>query len=107
MINGTSIYINQATDFSVELTIESELDLDIETLSVISQIRKNFASSVAGEFDIEYIGDNVFRISMSANTTASLSPGKYVYDVLAYNDDETYKVSSGLVYVIETVTRRP
>lgn len=106
----SEITIEQYADFSTTINVEDLQGnyLNLFNYSVASQIRKSFYSSVATDF-VAAIGkydEGEILLDLSANTTANLSPGRYLYDVVIKSGtNEVTRVVEGIVNVIPGVTR--
>lgn len=107
-----NLIINSGSDFSQTFTLEgtdTEFAFDLTSYTAESQMRKWSGSSTYTEFDtsIEYpptAGRILLRLT--SEQTASLKPGRYVYDVLIIDPyGIKNKVIEGMVLVAEGVTR--
>lgn len=107
MATKANIIIDQGTTFSTEiyLTDDAGNALNLLDYTANSQIRKWYTSNSAVSFTIN-LDSGVVRLSLSANTTASLEAGRYVYDVLLTDVGNTVtRVLEGIVTVTPRVTR--
>lgn len=105
----SELYIEQFADFesTIDLTDDYGGDLDLANCVFTSSMKKSYYSSNATNFIIEldpYSSSSIV-LHMSANNTANLSPGRYVYDVLL-TDPSNYKIRviEGIVTVLPGVT---
>lgn len=101
-----NIVIDQGVDYStnVTLTDEEENVIDLTGYTANSQIRKTFTSSNAVTFSTSITPAlGVVTLSLTANQTASIVAGRYVYDVFLTNGSG---VKSRIVEGIVTVTPR-
>jgi len=106
MASRSNIYIDQGADFriTVELFDENDLDLPITNNDFFADMRKFYSSTKAADFTISKANNDI-TLTMTANTTASLKPGKYEYDVLMRKPTgEISKVVEGLAIVVPTIT---
>lgn len=106
MATKANIIIDQGTTFNTEiyLTDESGNALDLSVYTANSQIRKWYTSNSAVNFNVSLISGTIF-LSLSANSTASLEAGRYVYDVLLRDNSNTVtRVVEGIVTVTPRVT---
>lgn len=108
----SNLVINAGADFSQVFTLESNATnsvLDLSTYTITSQMRKHSASSTAINFNSSILNPSqgTIKIGLSSATTANIKPGRYIYDVNAYNssDYSTTRVIEGMVLVREGVTR--
>ena len=106
MGSKANIYIDQGTDFrlSLELFDEDNDEMVLSTITFHADMRKLYSSKKAVDFDIETANNDVTLV-LSADTTATLNPGKYQYDVLMKKSTgETSKLLEGLATVVPTIT---
>jgi hypothetical protein len=109
MATRANIIIPQGSSFSTtfSLTDENGDPLDLSGYSAASQMRKHHTSSNAVSFTIELVANaGTIGISLTANQTANVVSGRYVYDV--ETTDGTGAVSrvvEGIATVTPQVTR--
>lgn len=110
MTARANLYIDQGTDFSVDLDIFSDdgEDLPISNYTFQGDAKKVFSSSgPAFEFDISYVPNstNKVEIRLNANTSVDIDPGKYQYDVVMISPSNVRtKILEGLVFIVATMT---
>ena len=104
-----NLLIDQGSTFSTMLSLTNELDeaMDLTGYSGASQVRKHYTSSNSTAFSIQLNNNTgTVTLSMSANTTANLVSGRYVYDVeITSSSGVTTRVIEGIVTVTPNVTR--
>ena len=107
----SNLVINAGTDFSQVFSLEnntSSSDLNLTNYSVNALLRKHHGSSSSTVFSAQVtdaLAGNV-RIGLGATITASLKPGRYVYDVVIIdNVGAKTRVVEGMALVREGVTR--
>lgn len=107
-----NLVINTGTTFEQTFTLEStdsSTPVDLSDYTISSQMRKHPGSSSATTFSTEILNAQAGRIfiGLSTSQTASLKPGRYVYDILATDTiaNKTTRVIEGMVLVREGVTR--
>lgn len=107
----SNLVINTHTDFSQIFSLGdslSDLALDLTGYSVHSQLRKHQGSNTAVSFATTVYNPTFgqVKIGLSTSQTASLKPGRYVYDILLIDPDGiTTRVVEGMALVREGVTR--
>jgi hypothetical protein len=108
----SNLVINAGADFSQVFTLESistNSVLNLSTYTIASQMRKHSASSssIAFTSTILNASQGTIRIGLTSTTTTNIKPGRYIYDINAYNssDGTTSRVIEGMVLVREGVTR--
>jgi hypothetical protein len=109
MATKANLTIDQGATFNTVITLtDSDGDaIDLTGYSGASQMRKHYTSSTAYEFDVALGGaSGTITLSMSANTTASIASGRYLYDVeLTDTTDQVSRVFEGIVTVNPNITR--
>jgi len=111
MASYSNLFVDQGADFSTFVTIESSDNgpLDLTDLLIKGQIRKSYSSSTAFDFTVikTDIAGGQIQIKIDSGTSASLSAGRYVYDVFAENtlDDTRFKIIEGILEIVPRVTR--
>lgn len=110
MTSRANLYIDQGTDFLVDIDIFSDNDeeLPISDYTFQGDAKKVFSSSgPAFGFDISYVpySVNKVEIQLSANTSANIEPGKYQYDIVMISPSNVRtKLLEGLVFIVATMT---
>jgi hypothetical protein len=101
-----NLVIDQGTSYSTSLTLVNEegVSANLSGYSANSQIRKTFSSSNAHTFSTTIdTASSVIILSLTANQTANIVAGRYVYDVFL---TDTVGIVSRIVEGIVTVTPR-
>ena len=108
MATVQNIVIDQGTTFSLDinLTNDDASAKDLTSYTVASQMRKSYEASTKTDFTTAKV-DNTGKvtISLTAAQTATLKPGRYLYDVEIASASETLRVLEGLVTVTPEVTK--
>lgn len=109
MAENINIYIDQATTFVVEFQIfdETSANNSVEDYDFIARMKKVFSSTNPDvPFSIGKDNDRI-TVSLSANTTENIEPGKYYYDIVMIDNSNgaTTKIVEGLAFVLETMSR--
>lgn len=104
-----NIVIDQGTSFStsINLTDTDDAVIDLTDFTGAAQMRKHFTSSNSTPFVVTIVpADGVVQLSLTANTTANLVAGRYVYDVELTDTNGTIsRIVEGIVTVTPNVTR--
>ena len=106
MASRSNIYIDQGADFriTIELFDGDDDDLIIDNYTFFADMKKFYSSAKAADFGIEKANNDI-TLTLTANTTGDLKPGKYEYDVLMRKPTgEISKVVEGLAIVVPTIT---
>lgn len=107
----SNLVINAGTNFDQVFTLENintNSAINLTNYIVKAQMRKHASASGVTTFTTSVYESSTgkIKIGLSTTSTASLKPGRYVYDILmtdAYNN--TSRVIEGMVLVREGVTR--
>lgn len=109
MATKANLLIDQGTDYttSVTLTDNNGDPIDITGYTGASQMRKSYTSSTYYAFNVAIDGPiGKITLTMSANTTSGISPGRYLYDVeLTDVQNHVSRVFEGIVTVTPNITR--
>jgi hypothetical protein len=107
MATKANIVIDQGTTFNttISLTDDAGDPLDLSVYSANGQIRKWYTSSNSTNFTITLSGGDLY-LSLNSASTANLSAGRYVYDVILRDNSNTItRVVEGMVTVTPRVSR--
>lgn len=113
MADTSNIYIDQGTDFSINLNLfEDDGEIyDLTVQQLYCNVRKLYSSAIAFSptFVIEPGGQmGVVEMKVSASSTADLQPGKYTYDILMVTQNGAIiKLVEGLIILLPTMSRIP
>lgn len=104
-----NIEIDQGTDFYASIDLIDEDGIyDLANHTVAAQMRKNYASQTAIDFDVT-INEDFGRIllGLSRSVTETLEPGRYLYDVEITNNltDRRARAVEGIATVTPGITR--
>jgi len=103
--------IDQGADFSKNFTVTTDgsTTYDISDLTLQAQMRKSYdSSSAAATFTASVVtgSSGIYKLVLSNSTSASISAGRYVYDVeLILADSTIEKVHYGIVTVNPEATK--
>lgn len=108
MATKANLVIDQGASFSTDLTLTDENGdmLILSGYTANSQLRKWYTSSNATVFATSVnVDSGVISLSLTANQTASLASGRYVYDVEISDGSTISRVVEGIITVTPNVTR--
>lgn len=108
MATKANLVIDQGATFSADLDITDENGdmINLTGYTASSQIRKWYTSSRFVEFTASVNGDiGIITLSLTANQTASLGAGRYVYDVEITDNVTISRIVEGIITVNPNVTR--
>lgn len=109
MATKANLIIDQGSDFYTAISIANMDDeaIDLSGYTAAAQIRKHYTSSNAVNFAVSVdvpAGDLI--LTLSADQTNSMLPGRYVYDVEMTNSaGSVSRVVEGIVTITPGVTR--
>lgn len=107
----SNLVVNCGTDFNQTFTLEdtdSSSAYNLTGVTAAAQMRKHAGSSTAIDFTVSIVvpeTDGKLILSLSDTQTASIKPGRYVYDIVITNGETKTRVIEGMVLVREGVTR--
>ena len=99
-----NLYVEQGATYNKTFVVESFSNLPgIAT----GQIRKSYNSANAvANFDAHFDSSNAtVTLVLSAENTANINYGRYVYDVIVTSDSTITRIMEGLVDISPSVTR--
>lgn len=109
MATKANLVIDQGATYSTSITLTDNNGdpIDLSLYSGAAQIRKHFTSSSYTAFTVTLGGTNgTIALSLSANATANLAAGRYLYDVeLTDGGGDVSRVFEGIVTVNPNITR--
>jgi hypothetical protein len=104
-----NLFIDQGTTYATKLVLNDAdgVPVNLTGFSAAGQIRKHYSSSNAVSFSITLSpSTGTVVLDLSANTTANLVAGRYVYDVeLTDTSGRISRIIEGIVTVSPNVTR--
>ena len=107
MASKANINIDQGTTFNtaVELTDSAGNPLDLSAYTANAQIRKWYTSLTSIPFQTQLANGEIL-LSLDAITTSSLTPGRYLYDVVVTDSANVItRIVEGQVTVNPSITR--
>jgi hypothetical protein len=109
MATKANIYIDQGSTFSTTVTITDNNGdvVDLTNYTGAGQMRKSYSSSTAYNFTVN-VGNTsgTITLSMTANATANIAGGRYLYDVeLTNTSGLVSRVLEGIATVNPNITR--
>lgn len=99
--------IDQGSTFAstVEILDENDEALDVTNYQARGQIRKHYSSTNAVSFSTS-LSNGSLVISLTANQTANMVAGRYVYDIELVDPANTVvRILEGIVTLTPEVTR--
>jgi len=106
----TNFYIDTGSVFGAVITVVGSdgLPLNLSGFTTLAYIRKSYISHTHIDFHAEVYsttGGQV-RLSLSAADTASIKPGRYMYDVYVTSPfGESLRVSEGVIIFTPQITQ--
>lgn len=110
MATKANLIVDQGASYSTTVTVTDDNGdvVDITNYTGTAQMRKSFTSSSATSFSVSLGGvEGSITLALTANSTANLVAGRYVYDVeLRHTSSgQISRVLEGIVTVTPNVTR--
>ena len=104
-----NLVIDQGSTFTatIDLTDAGGAVFNLTNYTVAAQMRKNYTSSTATNFVTSHTGaTGKINLSLIQSTTATLEPGRYLYDVeITSAGGVVTRVVEGIVTVTPGITR--
>jgi hypothetical protein len=105
----TNLVIDQGTTYSTSIDVLDDYNnqIDLTGYSAAAMMRKHYASSNATSFvTVVNVSTSQITLSLTANTTANLIAGRYVYDCeLTDTGGKISRLVEGIVTITPQVTR--
>jgi len=104
------LFLDQGTTYNIDINmiLTNNLPYDLANTAARAQVKKSYYNpTVIAEFVVTMPDPptGVINISMDANTTANIAPGRYVYDVLLKDSaNNVSRVVEGILNVSPQVT---
>ena len=109
MAQKVNITIDQGSTFTTTYTIYGGdgAPLDLSVYTGAAQMRKAYSSSNSTAFTVTANSIGIIAMSMTANTTGTLTAGRYVYDIelTATANGNVTRMIEGIVTVTPQVTK--
>ena len=108
MATKVNLVIDQGATFQTAITFADENDnpINFSTYTGTAQIRKHYSSSNATNFSVGLNSSGIVTLSLTANQTANLVSGRYVYDLEVVDSSNVIsRLIEGIVTVTPQVTR--
>lgn len=105
MAQRYDLILDQGASFTQEFELFDVNDNPDETQYVpVMMMRKHFNSNVAYTFSTA-LDNGILVVSMPAANTASIEPGRYVYDIELTSGNTVTRILEGIVTVTPEVSR--
>jgi len=109
-IYTTNLIIYTGTDFEQTFILADDPGenlLNLNGYSIIAKMKKHGTSSSSTSFTTtatDILGGRI-RLSLTAEQTSNISPGRYYYDLILHKNNDTTRIIEGEVIVKKSVTR--
>lgn len=100
--------IDQGTTFSTTIILNDSTGhpIDLTSYTLESQMRKSYTSKNAYSFAVNGNFNGVLTLELTANASAQIPAGRYVYDILVTsNTGSATRILEGQVTVNPSVSR--
>ena len=108
MATKVNLVVDQGSTFQTSVTFNDENGntINFSTYSGAAQMRKHFTSSNSVSFSVSMTSNGVITLGLTANQTANLTSGRYVYDLEVTDSSNLIsRLIEGIVTVTPNVTR--
>jgi hypothetical protein len=110
MATYSDIFIDQGSTFSSTITVIGLTNeaFDLTGYSARGQIRKSFSSLNSTDFTCAVVNPPTLgkvTISLTAEQTRALKPGRYLYDVEVFVSGNVMRIAQGIVEIDPAVTK--
>lgn len=108
MATKVNLVVDQGSTFQTSVTFNDENGntINFSTYSGAAQMRKHFTSSNSVSFSVSMTSNGVITLGLTANQTANLTSGRYVYDLEVTDaSNQISRLIEGIVTVTPNVTR--
>lgn len=105
-----NLYVDQGTDFSVQLTIydDNNSPWNLTGYTGQAKIRKSYYSSTSVNFDLSFPAvrtTGIITLELTSSQTSGMEQGRYLYDVVIINpSNKKIRVIEGIVTINPGVT---
>lgn len=107
----SNLYLEQGATFTTTITLDDVYGetYNLAGYSASSQMRKSYysANATATFSTTINVGQGTVTLDLTAETTANIAPGRYVYDAIISdsNTNVTTRILEGIIEVSPRVTR--
>ena len=108
MATKVNLVVDQGSTFQTSVTFNDENGntINFSTYSGAAPMRKHFTSSNSVSFSVNMTSNGVITLGLTANQTANLTSGRYVYDLEVTDSSNLIsRLIEGIVTVTPNVTR--
>lgn len=103
-----NLIIDQGTDYSTSITLTNDEGgvIDLAGYTANAQIRKTYSSSNSVAFAVTVAeASGILTLALTANQSANMTPGRFVYDVLIDSGTTKSRIVEGIVTLTPRVTQ--
>ena len=103
-----NLYIDQGADFSAEVGVYDDNNdaWNLTGYTGVAKIKKSYSSTTSTDFTVTIVATGTVTLKLSATTTAAMSEGRYLYDVVITSPtSKKTRVIEGSALVREGVTK--
>ena len=106
----SNLLIYQGSDFIIDFTVENDngTEFNLTGYTAASLIKKHYTSNTSTDFGVLIVPpvtSGAITISLGNTTTAAMTPGKYVYDVVVTSAQNVKsRILEGVITIVEGVT---
>ena len=109
MATYSNLFVDQGSDFSFALNLESTIgSIDLNNYTARGKIKRNYTSLSSIDFNIKLdVPQDSLIVSLTPTQSQSMKPTRYVYDIELVSDDSPasiIRVLEGQLEVTPSVT---
>lgn len=102
------LYIDQGSSFVEVISVvdnTTNLPVNLTNYSIYARMKKGYTSDTYIEFEVSLASANQIKLYLDATTTANITAGRYVYDVvISDGENNRDRIQEGIVIVTPGVT---
>lgn len=108
MSTFSNLFVDQGSNFNITIDLSDSTNLTLTNYTAAGKIAKSYDGSTKGTFTTALDSTSkVVTISLTAAQSASLKPGRYVYDIIIISPDspaEVTRILEGQIDITPGVT---
>ena len=106
MATKYNLVVDQGSDFDLKLSFKTNEEVrDLTGYNIRATARKQISGPVAFQFTASVVNTSTFLLTLLANSSDSIEPGVYLYDIELYNNTQVDRVLEGKITLTAGVTR--
>ena len=106
MANTVNLEVDQGITYSYSFEAQhaNGASFNVATYDLYAAFKKDFQTKTSNEIEANAVNSNV-TLTIASNTTYLLTPGDYVYDVMAVDgSNNVFKLLHGMLHIVPSAT---